>query len=229
MASLTHLQQQIGYQFKDTQLLEQALTHRSCGKHNNERLEFLGDSLLNNIISRQLYQQLPTHNEGELSKIRASTVSNKSLAKVAEYLNLAHHISVGQSLQNGGYRSVSVMSDTVEAIIGAIFVDSGWQATEKFVLNAFQQQLESSINDDNQDAKSKLQEWLQHRGFRLPNYAVKDVTGPGHQRRYEVYCQLADYQSIDNFPQQGTVGEGDNRRMAEQHAADEALKIIELL
>ncbi len=227
MANLAQLQRIIQYQFNRQELLQQALTHRSCGSFNNERLEFLGDSLLNNIVTRYIYNNHISLNEGELSCLRAYVVNNDTLASVAETLELATHIDVGPSLQNGAFRSVSVLSDCFEAIIGAIFEDGGWLPTELFVTTFLQTHLNDLSVTAQRDAKSVLQEWLQNRGYHLPEYAIVNATGPSHQRHYEICCILKDYEKITNFPIQGTLGSGNSRKVAEQMAAKLALQIIQ--
>jgi len=208
-----------GYQFRQQDLLQQALTHRSFSRSsNNERLEFLGDSVLNLIISNHIYQRFADADEGDLSRIRASLVKESTLAQVAREINLGDYLNLGGGeLKSGGFRRASILSDALEAVIGAIYLDSDYQQTEKAVLHLFQGQLDS-INSaaSLKDPKTRLQEYLQARQQDLPAYEVEKTTGKSHSQLFTISCR------IDN-PDLQTNGTGTSRKKAEQQAAQKLL------
>lgn len=208
------------YQFKQTALLEQALTHRSFSKTiNNERLEFLGDSVLSLAISQQLYEQLTESNEGELSRVRASLVKEKTLANIARNIKLGDHIKLGGGeLKSGGFRRSSILSDTLEAIIGAIYLDSDFVQARKSVLYLYQDFLENLPDAQAlKDPKTRLQESLQARHINLPDYEVVQTAGKDHDQTFTVRCSIPEL-SIES------IGKGSSRKKAEQVAADNTLK-----
>lgn len=208
----------IGYSFNDPNLLELALTHRSCGAQNNERLEFLGDAALNFIIGHAIYKRLPDSKEGELSRYRANLVKGVTLTEIANELMLGEHLHLGGGeMKSGGHRRASILADTVEAIIGAIYLDGGMEACECFVRKLFDSRLDSLGKTALKDSKTELQEVMQARGYDLPKYKVVEVSGEAHNQLFTVEC------SIQNL-KKPTVGEGSSRRNAEKEAAKKALK-----
>jgi len=208
-----------GYQFKQANLLEQALTHRSYSRQlNNERLEFLGDSILNLIISNHIYKRFSAADEGDLSRIRASLVKEETLAQVARQIDLGDYIHLGGGeLKSGGFRRASILSDALEALIGAIYLDSDYAQTETAVLNLYQEQLQNVDADANlRDPKTRLQEHLQANKNSLPSYQVEKITGKSHDQVFTVSCKLTDLDMQSN-------GKGSSRKKAEQQAAQTIL------
>lgn len=217
------LPSRIGYQFQQADLLQLALTHRSVShKHNYERLEFLGDSLLGMIIANYLYQTYPHENEGRLTRMRATLVRQEALGKIANDLKLSRCLilSTGE-LKSGGHHRESILADTVEAIIGAIYVDSGdLELLKSIVLKWYTPYLDHiEPSDQLKDPKSRLQECLQARKKPLPVYEVVDIQGDAPHQHFKVQCSVAGLPNI--------VGEGSSRRFAEQAAAAEILKLLE--
>lgn len=207
----------IGYQFNDQALLDLALTHRSFGAANNERLEFLGDAALNFIIGHAIYQRLPGTSEGDLSRYRASLVKGTTLAVIARELGLGDHLKLGGGeKKSGGHRRDSILADAVEAIIGAIYLDGGITPCEKTVLEWFSSRLDNLSETSLKDPKTQLQEFLQARGRSLPVYEVIEVSGEAHNQHFTVEC------SVDGLSAP-TRGEGSSRRAAEKIAAAAAL------
>jgi len=208
-----------GYQFKRRELLEQALTHRSHSRAaNNERLEFLGDSVLSLIISNFIYQRFENASEGRLSRIRASLVKQDTLAKVAREMELGDHIQLGGGeLKSGGFRRDSILSDTLEALIGAIYLDSDYLQAEKTVLHLFDDLLQAvDVDNSLKDAKTQLQEYLQGRQKSLPLYKVTQTNGKSHDQVFTVSCELNDLGLQSE-------GQGSSRKKAEQQAAHNIL------
>lgn len=211
-----------GYRFKQTELLEQGLTHRSFSRsHNNERLEFLGDSILGLVISQHIYQQFPQADEGDLSRMRASLVKEKTLAEVARHIELGEFIHLGGGeLKSGGFRRDSILSDAMEAIIGAIYLDSDFEQARLAVLQLYRHQLENLPDIQSlKDPKTLLQELLQSQQNELPVYDVVQTVGKAHDQTFTVKCLVSEY-SIE------TSGKGSSRKKAEQIAAELALKEI---
>ena len=211
---LTLLQEKLDYQFRDRDLLELALSHRSCGSHNNERLEFLGDSILNHIIAQALYLQFENSREGALSRMRAALVKGETLAELARELDLGFFVRLGPGeMKSGGRHRDSILADTLEAVIGAILLDSEVGTCSDCVLRLSESRLgELSPQVVGKDAKTQLQEYLQGRGKMLPDYQLLAVNGEDHQQHFKVSCELHDFQL--KF-----CGEGSSRRRAEQEAA----------
>jgi ribonuclease-3 len=209
------LQQQFGYQFKDSQLLEQALTHRSASKVHYERLEFLGDSVLGMIISKELFNRFPDATEGELTRLRAQIVKGETLAKLARNLGLGEYIIFGPGeLKSGSRRRASILADVLESMIGAIFIDSNINVTEPIILRLFSGVLDACHPKTiRKDPKTRLQEYLQARSIELPEYDIEDVIGPAHNQFFKVHCRI---KSLNVEAQ----GEGSSRKSAEQDAAD---------
>jgi ribonuclease III len=213
----------LGYQFKNPALLAQALTHRSFSGNNNERLEFLGDSVLNFIIAHQLYLRFPRLPEGDLSRLRAQLVKESTLSEIAFSLNIGDALKLGEGeLKSAGWRRPSILADALEAIIGAVYSDGGFSAAESLVLNLYADKL-ASIDPKmiDKDAKSQLQEYLQGKKMELPEYGVVLIEGEAHAQTFKIECVIEKLNIT-------TVGEGTSRRIAEQQAAQLALeKIIE--
>jgi ribonuclease-3 len=204
----------IGHVFGDRDLLARALTHRSSGAAHNERLEFLGDSVLNCAIALELYRKFPELSEGELSRLRASLVSQPSLAAIAREHDIGAHLRLGEGeLKSGGAQRPSIIADALEAVVGAVFVDGGFEAARSAVQTLFANALEKiDPHTAGRDAKTLLQEYLQGRKLPLPRYSVLAVSGGAHEQRFHVECEIAQLRIR-------TEGEGTSRRSAEQQAA----------
>jgi ribonuclease-3 len=215
------LQRAIGYEFANQQLLEQALRHRSAGRQHNERLEFLGDGLLNFVIAAELYAHLPDADEGDLSRIRAALVRGSTLAEIGRELGLGAWISLGMGEKaTGGHRRSSILADTVEALLGAIYLDAGFDAAAQVVRHLFAQRLRELPDAETlKDAKTRLQEALQRDGRPLPEYAIVEVTGEQHRQHMRATCVLADSEQVFE-------GSGSSRRKAEQDAARACLEAV---
>jgi len=218
---LDQLQRRIGYQFNDPARLLLALTHRSYGNDNNERLEFLGDSIVNMVIAESLFLTFENAREGQLSRLRARMVKGVTLAEIGREFELGQYLRLGSGeLKSGGYRRESILADAVESIIGAIYLDSDFETCRTQVLRWFEQRLQKlSIEDTQKDPKTRLQEYLQSRQFPLPQYDVISVDGEAHAQTFHVSCALL---SLDRK----TAGVGNSRRIAEQQAARNALKAL---
>jgi ribonuclease III len=221
--SLDSLAKSLGYQFKTPALLTQALTHRSFSGINNERLEFLGDSVLNFIIAHQLYLRFPKLPEGDLSRLRAQLVKESTLSEIAFSLNLGDALKLGEGeLKSAGWRRPSILADALEAIVGAVYSDGGFASAEALVLSLYQEKLaniDPKIID--KDAKSQLQEFLQGKKFDLPDYNVVSIEGEAHAQTFKIGCVIEKLNIT-------TVGEGTSRRVAEQQAAQLALDQLAL-
>ena len=217
-ASLVRLEQQLGYRFADSALLLQALTHRSAGALNNERLEFLGDAILGFRVAERLYQQHGDADEGSLSRMRAHLVKRETLAKIARELKLGDWLQLGPGeLRTGGHSRTSTLADAVEAIIGAVYLDGGIAAAESLIDHLLASRISDATPERHgKDPKTRLQEWLQARHHTLPEYAVASVRGEAHDQSFSVLCTLPDL----NLQ---STGEGGSRRKAEQQAAVEML------
>ncbi len=211
----------LGYRFNDGLLLESALTHRSAGSRNNERLEFLGDAILSYVISAELYRRFPEADEGSLSRLRASLVKGDTLAELARSLELGEYLQLGSGeLKSGGFRRGSILADAFEAILGAIYLDSGIDEVSALVLREFSSRLESaSPVAVLKDPKTRLQEYLQARRQPLPEYEVVEVVGAAHAQTFKVSCRV---EGIDT----PVYAQGGSRRKAEQTAAEEALRLL---
>lgn len=207
------LSETLGYSFSDARLLRQALTHRSAPGDSNERLEFLGDAVLDIVISEALFHTLPDAPEGDLSRLRASLVRDTSLADIAVELAIGEHLVLGSGeRKTGGHRRQSILADALEALFGAVYLDSDFATAAELIHRVFGDKLENLPHaDDLRDPKTRLQEWLQARGAAPPDYELVNVTGKAHQQRFEVRCQVPD--------QEPAPGEGRSRRSAEQQAA----------
>ena len=211
-----------GHRFADEALLAQALTHRSAGSPHNERLEFLGDSLVNQFIAETLYRHWPKADEGALTRARADLVRESALAEIARSLSIGSHLVLGPGeMKTGGHRRDSILADAVEALVAAVYLDAGFDACRTVVMPWFAPLLDAlpPPNKVGKDAKTRLQEWLQARQYPLPVYALLHESGEDHARVFRVSCSLAQ-------PPIRSEGEGSSRRAAEQQAAEAALKDI---
>ncbi|HET8883131.1 MAG TPA: ribonuclease III [Solimonas sp.] len=216
------LERRLGHVFRDARMLDQALTHRSTGHLNNERLEFLGDALVNFVIAEALYRLRDSAEEGALSRLRASLVREATLAALARELELSDVLTLGESeLKSGDYRRDSILADAFEAILGAVYLDGGFEAAKAVCERLFASLLADLPDADSlKDAKTRLQEWLQAQGRPLPRYEVIDESGPPHKRSFRVRASLAD----DGF---ATEAQGSSRRGAEQDAASQLLQTLQ--
>lgn len=216
------LQQALGYSFSRPELLIQALTHRSYGALNNERLEFLGDSVLNCSVARALYDAFPDLPEGSLSRLRANLVRQETLAGIAVELRLGDTLRLGEGeLKSGGFRRPSILADALESLFGAVFLDAGFDAAEAVVRHLFDP-LVARIDPSSsgKDAKTQLQEILQSRRLPLPDYRLVETQGEAHDQSFTVECVLA-------RPSLSTRGVGKSRRAAEQDAARQACAALQ--
>ena len=207
----------LGHRFQNRSLLNQALTHRSYGVPHNERLEFLGDSVLNCVIANLLYDRFPEIPEGDLSRVRANLVNQQSLFELATALDLGQHVMLGQGeLRSGGSKRPSILSDALEAVLGAVFLDAGFEAVSNVIVSMFEP-VTSKLDPAAvaKDPKTRLQEFLQGRRMSLPSYTVVDVSGQAHDQHFRVECTLEEMAIR-------TLGEGSSRRAAEQDAAEQA-------
>jgi len=213
----------LNYQFNKAELLQEALTHRSASSKNNERLEFLGDSILNFVIAGELFSRYAHLPEGDLSRIRASLVNKDGLALIAGDLKLGDFLTLGSGeLKSGGYRRDSILADAVEAVFGAVYIDNGFDSCRDLILRLYQKQL-SSIPDPAllKDPKTRLQELLQSRKLGLPVYEVINVSGKAHNQMFNIECQIKEPGILSR-------GKASNRRKAEQQAAAKAIIEVEL-
>jgi ribonuclease-3 len=212
----------LGLHFNQQELLVTALTHRSVGANNNERLEFLGDSILGFVIAQKLYDSFPTASEGVLSRLRASLVNQDSLADLARKHNLGDYLILGSGeLKSGGFRRDSILSDALEAIIGALFKDQGIEACQKWILLLFTEKL-TELTADNwkKDPKTQLQELMQSRGVELPEYQLVTMSGLPHAQSFKITCRT---RLIDKV----CTGSGGSRKKAEQSAAEQMLLLLQ--
>jgi ribonuclease-3 len=223
--SLNRLQLTLDYRFKQEELLKQALTHRSfCRGANNERLEFLGDSVLSLVISHNIYNQQPNASEGDLSRIRASLVNEAALARIARDINLGDYIFLGGGeLKSGGFRRESILSDTLEAILGAIYLDSDFTQVQTSILYLYRAYLQDLPSQSSlKDPKTRLQEYLQSEKINIPEYVVMKTIGKSHDQTFTLTCRIHSL-NIE------TSGTGLSRKKAEQDAAVKALKALKTL
>lgn len=211
----------IGYQFQNPGLLRRALTHRSCGADHNERLEFLGDSIVNCAIALELYERFPGLSEGELSRLRANLVNQQSLLGIAQHMGIGDHLLLGEGeIKSGGAQRPSILADSVEAILGAVMLDGGFAAAQGVVRRLFAGSLAAiNPNVSGKDAKTMLQEFTQGRGIALPVYTLLGTQGHAHAQIFQVQCAI-DELSIR------TEGQGASRRAAEQDAAGKACALV---
>jgi ribonuclease-3 len=207
----------LGYVFKQPQLLQRALTHRSYAPEHNERLEFLGDSILGCVIAKHLYSNYPQLSEGELSRLRSNLVREETLATLAQQLELGGHLRLGEGeLKSGGFRRPSILADVLEALFGAVFLDGGFADVERVVLDLYLPYLEQTdVQMLGKDAKTLLQEYLQGKRIPLPTYSVIATQGEAHAQSFQVECVIPSLKI-------STRGTGTSRRNAEQQAAQAA-------
>jgi len=216
--TLAALEQRLGYRFQNPALLEQAVTHRSHGAVHNERLEFLGDAVLNCTIAQLLYQKYARLNEGDLSRLRSNLVKQQSLADIGEKLGLSDFLRLGEGeKKSGGFRRPSILADTMEAIYGAVLVDGGFEAARDTIARLFEPVLKSvDPKTLGKDSKTLLQEYLQGKRLPLPAYSVVETRGAAHNQEFEVECSIPKLEI-------NVRGTGRSRRAAEQSAAKQAL------
>ncbi len=213
-SSLDTLQRLLGYRFNDPQLLLRALSHRSVGSHNNERLEFLGDAVLGFVIAEELYHLHGRAGEGDLSRQRSALVKGDTLAKVAQTIQLGDYLRLGPGeLRSGGHTRTSILADALEALFAAIYLDGGLEAARATIRRLLQQRLHTlSSGGTLKDPKTRLQEFLQAQRLSLPSYEVTQIEGEPHRQNFTVRCQIPDLERT-------TTASGSSRRKAEQAAA----------
>jgi ribonuclease-3 len=211
----------LGHEFRDRDLLESALTHRSAGRFHNERLEFLGDAVLGMCVAETVFRRLPEAEEGDLSRMRANLVNRDALARVARDLELGDFLRLGSGeLKSGGFRRKSTLADGLEAVIGAVYLDAGLDAARAVIERVFGERLtDLPPLDALKDPKTRLQEYLQGRGLALPEYEVIRVTGQSHDQTFVVRCRIPVLEVVKE-------GEGSSRRRAEQSAAQSCLEAV---
>lgn len=216
------LQDRLQHRFGQVKLLELALTHRSFSSHHNERLEFLGDSVLNLAVSRMLYTALSDQAEGDLSRVRANLVKQDTLHRLAVDVGLTGLIRLGDGeMRSGGQQRPSILADALEAVIGAVFLDAGYQAAEALVLRLFDKvAISPTMTAAAKDPKTELQEWLQAKRMQLPIYRVVGTTGAAHQQTFDVECEIVELKQTQR-------GIGNSRRSGEQAAAAAMLQWLQ--
>lgn len=214
------IEREIGYAFSSRERLQQALTHRSFGTPHNERLEFLGDSVLNCVIAQALYERFGSVAEGDLSRLRANLVRQETLFEIAQSLRLGEQLRLGEGeLKSGGFRRPSILADAVEALIGAVFLDGGFERAGEVILRLYQPHLANlDPHRSGKDAKTALQELLQGRKLALPHYELRAARGEAHAQQFEVECRISELGI-------STTGHGASRRAAEQEAAKRAFEL----
>lgn len=219
MSNLDRLCRRLNYEFKNPAYLKQALTHRSMSSSNNERFEFLGDSILSMVIANALFEQFPNQSEGQLSRLRAFLVKGEMLANIALELELGDYLFLGQGeLKSGGFRRASTLADALEALFAAIFLDDGFAASQRVILGLYQTRLnDASLHDNLTDAKTQLQEYLQSKKHALPEYVLTKVVGEEHDQVFYITCTVSDLAL-------STHGKGETRRKAEQLAAKQLMQ-----
>lgn len=212
------LEEQLEYSFSDSALLDLALTHRSHSKSNNERLEFLGDALLDLIISEALYVHYPLAHEGQMTRTRASMVKGETLAEIARQIQLGGHVKLGSGeLKSGGHRRASILADALEAIFGAVYLDAGLNACRTVVMRLYADRFSSTLlESEEKDPKTQLQEWMQARKKRLPIYSVIAEVGDAQDKLFTVKCSVG---SVCD----AVTATGESKRAAEMAAAEKIL------
>lgn len=213
------LKQTLNFEFSDEFLLRKALTHRSAAGDNNERLEFLGDSVLQLVISETVFAARSDASEGRLSRLRSTLVKDATLGELGLELGLGEHLILGSGeKKTGGHRRTSILADSVEALIGAIYLDAGLDEARRVIRSAFKERIEALPETaELRDPKSQLQEILQGRRLTLPEYGIENVTGKAHKQSFEASCRINEYDLK-------TTGHGTTRREAEQEAAQRMLQ-----
>ncbi|MCK4743539.1 MAG: ribonuclease III [Sulfuriflexus sp.] len=217
-SDLSILMKQIEYNFNDEALLLNALTHRSVGQQNNERLEFLGDAILGMVVAEELFQRFPKCSEGEMSRLRASLVKGETLSELARYLSLGDYLKLGPGeLKSGGFRRDSILADAFEAVLAAVYLDSDIETCRRLILSQLASRLDKASPETiGKDPKTQLQEYMQARHLPLPSYDVTDVTGKAHAQTFTVECKIEDGDIV--------TAVGSSRRKAEQAAASQLLE-----
>ena len=218
---LDALQKAIGYRFSRPELLQQAVTHRSFGSPHNERLEFLGDSIVNCVTAIALFERFGELREGDMSRLRANLVRQEALLRLADGLKLGDYLRLGEGeMKSGGHRRPSILADALEAIFAAVFLDAGFEAAKSVIDRLYGPSL-ASLDPTRalKDPKTALQEWLQGRRMPLPKYSLADARGEAHQQEFEVECEIAGLGLK-------TRGIGVSRRAAEQQSAQRALELL---
>lgn len=224
-SEIVNLCEKLNYRFKNPELLEDALSHRSFrGNKNNERLEYLGDAVLNFVIAAALFRQNIKAREGELSRLRANLVRGETLTNLAQEFNLGKYLRLGAGeLKTGGAQRKSILADGMEAVVGAIYLDGGFQACESCILRWYENRLENvETIPELKDPKTRLQEYLQAKKLPLPVYTILVLEGPAHQQSFKVECQL---HGLTNK----AIGIGSSRRRAEQKAAEKILAELDVI
>lgn len=218
---MTEIEQRLGYAFRDQALLARALTHRSHGAEHNERLEFVGDAVLNCVVAAALYSRFPQLPEGDLSRMRANLVNRDCLLLRAQDLGIQGLVRLGEGeLRSGGASRPSILADAAEALFGAIFLDGGFDAARKVIEQCYAEPI-NAVDPavSGKDPKTRLQEWLQAKGMPLPEYAISGVEGEAHRQSFTVTCRVTALN-------RATTGRGSSRRIAEQEAARAALATL---
>jgi len=212
------LAERLGVDLSDPALLARALTHRSHGSVNNERLEYLGDAVLSFLVAEMLFLRFPDASEGELSRFRASLVSGEALAATAASLGLGEQLRLGEGeMKSGGHRRATILADALEAVVGAVYLDLGIEAARQVAARLFEAAIDRLPSaSELKDPKTRLQEWLQGRGLPLPDYTVLEVSGEPHDQRFSVRCDIPALAL-------SAVADGSSRRRAEQEAAQRIL------
>lgn len=215
------LRKKLGLTFNNPQLFTMALTHRSASSNNNERLEFLGDSILGFVIAQKLYDTFPDASEGALSRLRASLVNEATLAELARKYQLGDALVLGSGeLKSGGFRRDSILSDALEAIMGALFKDQGIVACQQWIESLFDEKLQNlSLNNWQKDPKTQLQELMQSKKMELPDYTLITMSGPSHEQTFKVRCSVP-------VIEETCIGTGISRKKAEQAAAELMLELL---
>jgi ribonuclease-3 len=215
------LAETLSYEFADPRLLNQALTHRSCPGENNERLEFLGDAVLDLVVSDLIFHARQMSAEGELSRQRAALVNKSSLAELASELGLGDFLVLGEGeRKTGGHRRESILADALEALFGAVYLDAGFAAATEVIQRAFGTRMTNLPADvELRDPKTRLQEWLQARALDLPEYELVKTSGKAHRQLFEVRCSI-------RGGEPSTSGHGTSRRNAEQESAEKMLSLL---
>lgn len=216
------LKQALDYEFRDVELLRQALTHRSAPGLNNERLEYLGDAVLDVVVSEVIFRSRPAASEGVLSRMRSSLVKDTTLATLATEIGLGAQLVLGPGeRRSGGHRRSSILADALEAIFGAVYLDAGFEEARRVIHRAYGERLRHLPDSAaHRDPKSRLQELLQSKQIDLPSYNVEAVTGKAHRQSFEVSCRIGTLDTV-------TIGRGRTRRQAEQEAATKMLVLVE--
>ncbi len=219
---IDHLSRKLDYEFSDIAIFDKALTHRSAGGRNNERMEFLGDSILGFVVADVLFAKLGTADEGDMSRLRSSLVKGVTLAEIAKEIDLGNYLMLGPGeLRSGGQSRNSILADALEAVIAAVYLDGGIDAARQVITRLYSNRFENITKKKPlKDPKTRLQEYLQARHHKLPNYTVLEVTGEQHNQHFIVKCDIPDLNKQ-------TIADGSTRRKAEQKAADTILSDLE--